>query len=136
MKLRKKTSGFTLIELIMVIVILGILAAVAIPRFFNLSTDANRAAREGVVGGIRAGIQTYMAGESANTNHAWPTDLDGLGVATCGAGTAACFDDVLAQGGIVTTDWEKTDATGPIYGYRYKPIDTSYTYNSANGQFN
>src|SRR3989338_6321271 len=131
MKLRKKTSGFTLIELIMVIVILGILAAVAIPRFFDLSTDARRAARDGIVGGVRAEIQTYIA-NPANTARAWPIDLDNAGAADCGPGAAACFVNVLAQGGIVTTDWEKTDAVAPIYGYNYKPVaGSSYTYNNA-----
>ncbi len=137
MKFRKKTSGFTLIELIMVIVILGILAAVAIPRFFNLSTDARRSARDGVLGGVRAGIQTYLA-DSANTSRSWPTDLDGLAVAVCGSGTAACFDNVLAQGGIITTDWQKTanGATIDTYDYLGLSPTTTYTYNNANGQFN
>lgn len=140
MELRKKTLGFTLIELIMVIVILGILAAVAIPKFFNLSTDANTSARDGVVGGIRAGIQTYVA-DPANTSHGWATDLDGLGAAICGPGTGACFDNVLAQGGIITTDWEKTvnnSGAGAIDTYIFKPLDpdTTYTYNNASGQFN
>jgi MSHA pilin protein MshA len=48
----KKQAGFTLIELVMVIVILGILAAVALPKFINLSGEANQAAAEGVAGGI------------------------------------------------------------------------------------
>lgn len=140
MELRKKTLGFTLIELIMVIVILGILAAVAIPKFFNLSTDANTSARDGVVGGIRAGIQTYVA-DPANTSHGWPTDLDGLGVATCGSGAGACFDNVLAQGGIITTDWQKTVNNSGVNvtdTYIFTPLDpdTSYTYNNASGQFN
>jgi MSHA pilin protein MshA len=44
----KKQQGFTLIELVTVIIILGILAAFAIPRFINLTTEARAASIEGL----------------------------------------------------------------------------------------
>jgi len=47
---RRAQAGFTMIELIVVIVILGVLAATALPKFFDLGVDARAAALQGVVG--------------------------------------------------------------------------------------
>jgi len=56
-------QGFTLIELIMVIVILGILSAVAVPKFFSLTTQAHTKNKAAVIGNIKAGLNLYAANE-------------------------------------------------------------------------
>ena len=57
----KNNQGFTMIELIVVIVIIGILAAIAVPRYLDLREQAQRAAWHGMVGSIRAAASLSYA---------------------------------------------------------------------------
>ncbi|MHB8483543.1 MAG: type IV pilin protein, partial [Nitrospiria bacterium] len=56
MKILRNQKGFTLIELIIVIVVLGVLAAVAIPNYVSLTADAQAASDMGYIGGVRSTI--------------------------------------------------------------------------------
>ncbi len=74
----KNQQGFTLIELVIIIVALGILASVAIPKYRSIVSEAREASCKGALGGIRSGISIYYANAAVTTGTAtWPA-IDSL----------------------------------------------------------
>ena len=69
----RKSRAFTLVELLVVIVVLSILAAVAIPRFSTAADDARSAATQSTLAGVRSAIATFRMNAVINGSDPFPT---------------------------------------------------------------
>jgi prepilin-type N-terminal cleavage/methylation domain-containing protein len=67
--------AFTLVELIAVIVVLAILSAVAIPKYFDYSANAKASAVKGTLGAVRSAVANFYANSAVNGSPAYPTLL-------------------------------------------------------------
>ena len=75
MKNTNKKNGFTLIELIIVMVILGIMAAVAVPRYLDSISNAEESAENAIISSIKSGLKQYANNKLYSEGRAiWPTN--------------------------------------------------------------
>lgn len=126
MKRLRGQEGFTLIELVIIILVLGILAATAIPKFYDMSAKAKEAAEKGVVGGVRGGIAIIYASNLLNGSTNFPATLGGA--AGAASPTNLLFSNVIAPG--IDADWSMS-GTSVYWG----PAGNSYAYSAASGTF-
>lgn len=128
----KRTRAFTVIELIFVIVVLGILASVALPRFGAVREQADIAKGKGDVATIRAGIVNERQTRLIRGDASWIT--------------AANLDTAVGLfGGVLTTPmsesttsghWDNPDGNGDgVYNYYVGSTATQFDYNATSGSF-
>ena len=139
--MKKSLSAFTIIELVFVIVVLGILAAVAIPRLGATRDDAFLVRGQSQVSAIRSGIVLQRSRLMMEGNVTYPPNLDNAAFNTADVRLFNFSDgnasNILEYPIMSQTNrdggWVKTAANA--YTFRVNNADNNFTYNNATGIF-
>ena len=118
---RRNNKGFTLVEILIVVIILGILAAIVIPQFSNASTDAKKNSLTSQLQTMRSQFELYKL----QHNDQLPTKLSAAGLHG-GTGNEADWDQLTGQ-----TDVSGT--SGAATAQKYGPYLQQIPANSLNG---
>ncbi|WP_299685749.1 prepilin-type N-terminal cleavage/methylation domain-containing protein [uncultured Vibrio sp.] len=136
----KKQGGFTLIELVVVIVILGILAVTAAPRFLNLQDDARASSLQGLKGAIDGAAGIVYGKSAIEGEESVSSGVAVEGIATAFGYPAATSAGIVAAVTGLGTDW--TQVTGTVsgaladsisFGFNATDVTCVVTYNQATG---
>jgi prepilin-type N-terminal cleavage/methylation domain-containing protein len=135
----RSQSGFTLIELIIIIVVLGILAAVAIPKYQDITNEAKTAACKGALGSLRSGVSIYYATQIVRTGTpTWPPidSLRSIGTVMIQSLPANPYQLATSAPDSIVTGVTKGTVVGVRGGWAYKPTTGEIWANTTNGGAN